>query len=822
MNKVRQGVQNISGSTINYVPTNSIGMNPVLSKLLLDVAGSVAVLLNGIMVYLFSTTVSMRKDTNLFMYNLCITNLFVGLNAIFQGIVYEMDGFDHESSKIQIRMLKIAFAVRTFLYINSLLHVTTMVLSKLNKIMFPTKEKSTKTPKKFIYYILTSNWIISLLIFCMTILLGTLTNHIEEFYGCLVTTSFFVSFIIMTLKYVASFKKVFEQIGKVKSGLLRMLSNPLAQIRILITEITNIGDTSSPDDCHLLSVDEDQPIFRRNSQPALPISGEHFLPAAAADPLPSLSIRVPPAPGISGLRMKSAFSKRKSSVQIEICFDDVSDEHPFSRRRSSTFPLMSRYLTRNEKDLGRRYSVKFVLDDQEALELYTNSKTIRCIEDTTISGSNFGTNVCRRKSVCEVVLKSAEDSGTPSDHGEGGNTAAKEHLLQVPAEMPHLNEKGMGMKRIRKGRVRQGTFLSIPEEDCMPDDKRPDVSDPMLKISSEEPDRGSISNITSNHNEKTFDSTMSRLLPNLQPQESFLAKLDNRIALSDKKSGVDSALARNLSESAASHKEERDSDIDKVDSSEKSARKDTLKPRIVLTSVDNISVALDEEKSVLSFIREQFKKRKTEIKEMVGFLKGRFVAGFEEDEVGIVNEKTEIDALTEIDIPDGTKSENNKSKDNPSSTSQANSRNSPASQEGSSTLSVSCDQNSETKSDRAAAHMVKGNPIRKFLISKTTKLKMDLRSLLCSLAVSLAFVVTWLPKSVRAFGYLSNNPILSSSLLNTVADIIVANGAVFNTLIYVITNDDLRLDVKKRLLQIFCCEKSREDNDRLIDNCDVL
>ena len=814
MNKVRQGLNNFTVSTINYVPNNSTDMNPVLLKCLLDVAGSVAVILNGIIVYLFSTTVSMRKDTNLFIYNLCITNLFVGLNAIFQGIVYEVDGFDHESLKIQIRMLKIALAVRTFLYINSLLHVTTMVLSKLNKIMFPTKEKRTKTPK-FIHYILTSNWIISLLILCVTILLGILTNHIEEFYGYLVTTSFFVSFIIMTLKYIASFKKVMEQIRKVKSGLLKMLSNPLAQIRILITEITNIGNTSSSDDCHPLSFDEDQPIFRRNSQPALPISGKDFHPAV--DPLSSFGILVPPAPEISGPRKKSGFSKRKSSIQIEICFDDVSDEHPFSRRRSSTFPLMSRYLTRSEKDLRRRYSVKFGLDDQEALELYTNSKTIRCIEDTTISGSNFGSNVCRRKSVCEVVLKSTEDSGTPVDHFEGENTASREHLLQVPAEMPHLNEKGMGMKRIRKGRVLQGTFLSIPEEDCTPDVERPDASaDPVLKISSERPDSGLISNSTSNHNEETFVSTLGGLSLSLQQEECLLDEPDNRTGLS----GVHSELTRDPSETASSHKEERESDVDKVDSGKKSTRKDTLKPRIMLTSVDNISIALDDDKSVLSFIREQFKKRKTEIKELVGFLKGRFVAGFEEDEVSIINEKTEIDALTEIDIPDGTKSKNNKAEGNPSSVSQVSSRNSShdssSSQENSSLLSAPNEQNSE------ASKVLKGNPIRKFLISKTAKLKMDLRSLVCNLAVSLAFIVTWLPKSVRAFGYLSKNPILSSSMLSTVADIVVANGAIFNTLIYVLTNDDLRLDVKKRLLQIFCCEKPQEENDRLIDNSDIL
>ena len=94
---------------------------------------------------------------------------------------------------------------------------------------------------------------------------------------------------------------------------------------------------------------------------------------------------------------------------------------------------------------------------------------------------------------------------------------------------------------------------------------------------------------------------------------------------------------------------------------------------------------------------------------------------------------------------------------------------------------------------------------RKPMIANMIKLKKELRALLYCLGISFAFIMTWFCTALGALGLLINDKFLTSPSLSDIADIAVAFGASFNSMIYVMTNRKIRQTAKRRMQRIFRC-----------------
>ena len=94
---------------------------------------------------------------------------------------------------------------------------------------------------------------------------------------------------------------------------------------------------------------------------------------------------------------------------------------------------------------------------------------------------------------------------------------------------------------------------------------------------------------------------------------------------------------------------------------------------------------------------------------------------------------------------------------------------------------------------------------RKPMIANMIKLKKELRALLYCLGISFAFIMTWFCTALGALGLLINDKFLTSPSLSDIADIAVAFGASFNSMIYVMTNRKIRQTAKRRMQRVFRC-----------------
>ena len=103
-----------------------------------------------------------------------------------------------------------------------------------------------------------------------------------------------------------------------------------------------------------------------------------------------------------------------------------------------------------------------------------------------------------------------------------------------------------------------------------------------------------------------------------------------------------------------------------------------------------------------------------------------------------------------------------------------------------------------TTSKKAESHRM--SVPRKLIASKQ-----ELRALIYCIGISLGFILTWFLTGLGALGLLINNQVLTSPHLSDVADIIVAFGASFNSMIFVITNKKMRRSLGRRFRKSLQC-----------------
>ncbi|XP_065056986.1 uncharacterized protein LOC135685108 [Rhopilema esculentum] len=189
-------------------------MHTLIVKLLLGVFGAIAVLLNCVLIAVFSKNSSLRRGFNIFVYHLCIANLLVGINDLFQVVIYDLYAFDNGKGNYRT-LFKVGLAALVASYLSSLLNVVGLTVSRLLVIMYPLQIDTYMRDTRF-RKILTANWLIALTIMIITLVLGLHTRYLPAFYGYVITISLTSSFIVMSTSHAIMFKQVILQIKNIK------------------------------------------------------------------------------------------------------------------------------------------------------------------------------------------------------------------------------------------------------------------------------------------------------------------------------------------------------------------------------------------------------------------------------------------------------------------------------------------------------------------------------------------------------------------------------------------------------------------------------
>ena len=191
-------------------------MHALVVKLLLGVFGAIAVLLNSVLITVFSKNSSLRRGFNIFVFHLCIANLLVGINDLFQVVIYDLYALDNGKGNYRT-LFKIGLAALVASYLSSLLNVVGLTVSRLLVIIYPLQINTYMRDTRF-RKILTANWLIALTIMIITLALGLHTRYLPAFYGYVITISLTSSFIAMSTSHAIMFKHVLLQIQNIKEA----------------------------------------------------------------------------------------------------------------------------------------------------------------------------------------------------------------------------------------------------------------------------------------------------------------------------------------------------------------------------------------------------------------------------------------------------------------------------------------------------------------------------------------------------------------------------------------------------------------------------
>ena len=220
-------------------------MDPVLVKVLLGTSGSVSILLNFALVIIMHIEPLLCKEfSNIFIYHLLIANMLIGMNDVFQAIIYQF--YDAEGRQTYWLLIKIGLAVLVASYIGSLLQVISMTICRLLAILFPLREKVLLRYSR-LRVIAFSNWGISFIIFSLTVPIALCTQYLPAFYGYIITVTLFVSSIILLAAYAIQLKVTLRHIRCIKS------SQPMTSY--------SLANTFSPSSAKL----DQKPTFHRIS-----------------------------------------------------------------------------------------------------------------------------------------------------------------------------------------------------------------------------------------------------------------------------------------------------------------------------------------------------------------------------------------------------------------------------------------------------------------------------------------------------------------------------------------------------------------------------
>ena len=192
-------------------------MQPVLVQVLLGTLGSVSILVNGVLLIIFYIEPLLCKEfSNVFVCQLSIANLIVGMNDVLQAIIYDVYSMEEQQS--QKNLIKISLAVLVGSYFASLLHITAVTISRLLAILFPLKDKVMLRFSR-LRTVALLNWGISLTIFGLTIPIGLFTQYLPLFYGSAVAGTLFVSIVVIVAAYAIQLKVVLRHIRSIRSTL---------------------------------------------------------------------------------------------------------------------------------------------------------------------------------------------------------------------------------------------------------------------------------------------------------------------------------------------------------------------------------------------------------------------------------------------------------------------------------------------------------------------------------------------------------------------------------------------------------------------------